>query len=234
MRAARQIVSPEVWLKARKTLLAEEKAFTRTRDALSRKRRELPWVKVDKSYDFEGASGRLSLSDLFEGRSQLIVYHFMYGPDWEQGCPSCSFWADNFDGIPIHLNHRDTNLVAVSRAPFKVLEAYRKRMGWRFNWLSSYGSEFNRDYQVSFDEAEMQTGEMLYNYRMQKFPSSEAPGISVFAKQEDGQIFHTYSCYQRGLDMLNGAYHYMDLTPKGRDEAGLPYSMAWLRRRDEY
>ncbi len=234
MGAAPKIVSEEEWLKARKALLAEEKAFTRARDALSEKRRQLPWVKVDKSYDFEGASGRLSLSDLFEGRSQLIIYHFMYGPDWEQGCPSCSFWADNFDGISIHLNHRDTNLVAVSRAPFVVLEAYRKRMGWGFNWVSSYGSEFNRDYQVSFEEAEIEKGEMLYNYRMQKFPSSEAPGISVFSRHEDGQIFHTYSCYQRGLDMLNGAYHYMDLTPKGRDEADLPYSMAWLRRHDEY
>ncbi len=229
-----KVVSKEDWLVARREHLAKEKEFTRLRDQLSQERRELPWVKVEKEYSFDGPNGKKSLLDLFDGRSQLIVYHFMYGPDWEEGCPSCSFWADNFNGIVVHLNHRDINLVAVSRAPLDKLEAYKRRMGWSFQWVSSFGNDFNRDYHVSFTPDEMQKGEMYYNFRVGKFPSSEAPGISVFYKNEQGEVFHTYSCYARGLDMLNGAYHYMDLAPKGRDEGALPYSMAWLRRHDQY
>ncbi len=229
-----KVVSREEWLAARKEYLAKEKEFTRLRDRLSQERRELPWVKVEKEYLFDGPHGKETLSDLFEGRSQLIIYHFMYGPDWEEGCPSCSFWADNFNGIVIHLNHRDINLVAVSRAPLDQLEAYKKRMGWSFKWVSSFGSDFNRDYHVSFTPDEMEKGEMFYNFSLSHFPSEEAPGISVFYKDEQGDVFHTYSCYARGLDLLNGAYHYMDLVPKGRDEDTLPYSMAWLRRHDQY
>jgi len=171
---------------------------------------------------------------LFDGRSQLIVYHFMYGHGWAEGCPSCSFWADNFNGIIVHLNHRDMNLVVVSRARSDTLQAYKKRMGWSFKWVSSFANDFNRDYHVSFTPEEMAKGEMFYNFGICKFPSEEGPGISVFYKNHEGEIFHTYSCYSRGLDMLNGAYHYMDLVPKGRDEDELPYTMAWLRRRDQY
>ena len=229
-----RIVSRDEWLVARKEHLAKEKAFTRLRDELSRERRALPWVKVDKEYVFDGPNGKETLGDLFDGRSQLIIYHFMYGPDWDEGCPSCSFWADNFNGIGIHLNHRDINLVAVSKAPLEKLNAYKKRMGWRFKWVSSFGSDFNHDYHVSFTADEMQRGEMFYNYQTGKLPSEELAGISVFYKNRHADVFHTYSCYARGLEMLNGAYHYMDLAPKGRDEDGLPHTMAWLRRHDQY
>jgi predicted dithiol-disulfide oxidoreductase (DUF899 family) len=174
------------------------------------------------------------LADLFDGRGQLIVYHFMFGPDWEEGCPSCSFWADNFNGIIVHLNHRDITMIAVSNAPLARLEAYKQRMGWDFKWVSSLGSDFNRDFQVSFSPEEVERGELYYNYETRGFPSEEAPGVSVFVRDASGGVFHSYSCYSRGLDMLNGAYHYMDLVPKGRDEEGLPYSMAWLERRDQY
>jgi len=228
------IVSRDEWLDARRKLLEEEKQFTRLRDQLSLKRRKLPWVKVDAEYLFEGLDGKQSLSDLFEDKSQLIVYHFMYGPDWEDGCPSCSFWADNFNGIDIHLRHRDANLVVISRAGLDTLETYKTRMGWSFKWLSSLGSDFNYDYQVSFTADEIEKGEMFYNFNIGNFPADEAPGISVFYKSPEGKIFHTYSCYARGLDMLNGAYHYLDLLPKGRDEDGLDFTMAWLRRHDQY
>ena len=229
-----KVISREEWLDARRELLAKEKEFTRLRDQLSQARRELPWVKIEKDYLFDGPNGKETLSDLFEGRSQLIIYHFMYGPDWEEGCPSCSFWADNFNGIGIHLNHRDITLIAVSRAPLDQLEAYKARMGWSFKWVSSLGNDFNFDYQVSFTPEQVEKGEMIYNYRPGGFSGEEAPGISIFYKNEQGEVFHTYSCYSRGLDMLNGAYHYMDLAPKGRDEDDLPYTMAWLRRHDQY
>jgi predicted dithiol-disulfide oxidoreductase (DUF899 family) len=227
-----QIVSRDEWLAARKILLAKEKAFTKQRDALSEERRRLPWVKVDKAYVFEGPTGRETLADLFAGRNQLLVYHFMFGPDWKEGCPSCSFWADNYDGAVVHLSHRDVSLVVVSRAPLEKLESYRKRMGWSFKWVSSYGNDFNRDYHVSFTPEEQKMA--VYNYKAGGFGSSEAPGVSVFSKDADGQIFHTYSCYARGLDMLNGAYHLLDLVPKGRDEQGLSFPMAWVRRHDQY
>ncbi len=229
-----KVVSRDEWLVARKEHLAKEKEFTRLRDQLSQERRALPWEKVEKEYVFDSPNGKETLADLFEGRGQLIIYHFMDGPDWAEGCPSCSFWADNFNGIVIHLKHRDINLVAVSRAPLDKLKAYKKRMGWSFKWVSSFGNDFNRDYHVSFTSDEVKKGEMFYNFRIGKFSSEELPGISVFYKNQQGDVFHTYSCYSRGLDMLNGAYHYMDLVPKGRDEDDLPHSMAWLRRHDQY
>ena len=227
-----QIVSRDEWLAARKALLAKEKAFTKERDALSQERRRLPWVKVDKKYVFDAPADKETLADLFAGRNQLLVYHFMFGPGWKEGCPSCSFWADNYNGAVVHLSHRDVSLVAISRAPLEKLESYRKRMGWNFKWVSSYGNDFNRDYHVSFMPEEQKTA--IYNYKADGFGSSEAPGVSVFIKAADGQIFHTYSCYARGLDMLNGAYHLLDLVPKGRDEQGLSYPMAWVRRHDQY
>jgi predicted dithiol-disulfide oxidoreductase (DUF899 family) len=228
------VVSREAWLAARKALLAQEKALTRARDALSDARRALPWVKVEKSYMFEAPGGRESLTDLFAGRGQLIVYHFMFGPDWDEGCPSCSFWADNFNGIDVHLAHRDATLIAISRAPLAKIAAYRARLGWTFKWVSSAGNDFNRDFGVSFTQDDIAKGEIVYNYAPTAMKMEELPGVSVFARDAGGAVFHTYSCYARGLDMLNGAYHYMDLLPKGRDEAGLPWSMAWLRRRDQY
>ncbi len=217
-----------------KRSLAKEKEFTRWRDELSRARRALPWTKVEKEYIFDGPNGKESLADLFGGKSQLLVYHFMYGPDWEEGCPSCSFWADNYNGIVAHLSHRDITLLAVSRAALDTLQAFQRRMGWSFKWVSSLANNFNYDCHVSFTPQEMATGKVHYNYRLDKFPSEEAPGISVFYKNERGEVFHTYSCYSRGLDMLNGAYHLMDLAPKGRDEDRLPYTMAWLRHHDKY
>ena len=229
-----KVVSREKWLVTRKEFLAKEKEFTRLRDQLSQQRRELPWVKVNKEYLFDGPDGKETLADLFEDHSQLIIYHFMYGPGWQQGCPSCSFWADNFNGVVIHLNHRDISLLAVSRAPLGELKAYKKRMGWSFKWVSSFENDFNHDYHVSFTSDEVKKSKMFYNYSIGKFPSEELPGISVFYKEKQGDIFHTYSCYSRGLDMLNGAYHYMDLVPKGRDEDDLPHTMAWLHRHDQY
>jgi len=230
-----KIVSHEDWLKARLELLAAEKEFTRRRDALTRRRMAMPWERVEKSYRFEGPTGALSLADLFDGRSQLIVYHFMFGPDWEEGCTSCSFWADNFNGIPIHLNHRDVTLTAVSRAPLAKLEAYKTRMGWSFPWVSSSGSDFNRDYNVSFTAEELQKP-VFFNYKMRELAADEEewPGLSVFSKDGTGAVFHTYSCYLRGIDMVNGAYQFLDLVPKGRDEDGFDFTMAWLRRHDAY
>lgn len=230
-----KIVSREEWLVARKAHLAQEKELTRLRDQLSQQRRELPWVIVDKDYIFQGPNGPKSLSDLFAGRHQLLVYHFMMGPDWDEGCPSCSFWADNYNGAVVHLNHRDVTLVAISRVPLEKLEAYKQRMGWTFPWVSSSNTDFNFDYHVSATPEEIERGDLVYyNYHMTSFPASERPGISVFYKDDDGTIYHTYSCYARGLDMLNGTYHLLDLLPKGRDEDNLPYPMAWVRRHDQY
>lgn len=227
-------VSREAWMEARLAHLANEKEFNRQRDKLSQERRDMPWYKLDKAYEFQGSDGAESLADLFDGRSQLVVQHFMYGPDWEEGCPSCSFWADGYNGFQIHLAHRDITMVTVSNAPLDRLDAYKKRMGWDFKWVSSMGGEFNSDFDVTFTPEEMEKEEVYYNYRKTTFPASEAPGISVFYKDDAGDIYHTYSCYSRGLDMLNAAYHYMDLAPKGRDEAELPWGMAWLRRNDSY
>jgi len=229
-----RVVSREEWLTARKQFLSKEKELTRLRDRLSVERRELPWVKVEKRYLFDGPDGNETLADLFAGRSQLIVYHFMLGPEWEQGCPSCSFLADHIDGSVVHLAHRDVTLVVVSRAPLSQIEAFKKRMGWRFKWVSSYGSDFNSDYHVSFTKDEMAKGKVYYNYEMQEFPSEEAPGASVFYKDTTGDIFHTYSAYARGGDMLIGAYNYLDLVPKGRDEDALAFTMSWVRHHDQY
>ena len=228
-----RIVSAEDWTKARKALLAKEKELTHARDILSAERRALPWVKVDKDYVFDTRDGKKTLSELFAGRSQLLVYHFMLGPGWEEGCPSCSFLADHFDGAIIHLSQRDVTFVAVSRAPLAEIEAFKTRMGWQFPWVSSFGSDFNFDYHVSFKDDEVgKDGD--YNYERQEIFSDEMPGASVFYKDESGAVFHTYSAYARGLDILLGAYNFLDLTPKGRDEAELPWSMAWVRHHDKY
>jgi predicted dithiol-disulfide oxidoreductase (DUF899 family) len=227
-----RVVSPQEWLAARRGLLEKEKAFTRLRDELSRERRELPWEAVEKTYVFESPKGRETLAELFAGRSQLVVYHFMYAADWEAPCRSCSFWADNFNGIIPHLNQRDVSMLAVSRAPLPKLEAFRKRMGWTFKWVSTGGNEFNFDYHASFRPE--QADSALHNYRKKTDAVSDHAGISVFFKDEGGSVFHTYSCYSRGLDMLNTAYHYLDLVPKGRDEAGLPNTQAWVKYHDLY
>jgi predicted dithiol-disulfide oxidoreductase (DUF899 family) len=229
-----KVVPPAEWLAARKELLKKEKEFSRLRDQLSRMRREMPWEKVQKQYLFEGPRGKETLTDLFDGRSQLIVYHFMFGPGWKEGCPSCSFLADSFDGSVVHLAHRDTTFVVISRATLPELEAFRKRMGWKFKWVSSSGTDFNFDYQASASEDEIAKGKVYYNYELTDFPSGERPGASVFYKNKAGEIFHTYSTYARGLDILLTAYNYLDLTPKGRNEEGLKHSMAWVRHHDRY
>ncbi len=229
-----KVVSPAEWLKARRELLTREKEFTRLRDELSQRRRDMPWEKVEKSYVFEGARGKESLVDLFEGRSQLIIYHFMFGPDWKEGCPSCSFLADSFDGSPIHLAQRDVTFVVVSRASLAQIEAFKKRMGWHFKWVSSGGTDFNFDYQVSASKEEPASGKVYYNYEFTEFPSDERPGASVFYKDEQGKVFHTYSTYGRGLDILLNAYNFLDMTPRGRHEEGLPHGMAWVRHHDRY
>lgn len=228
-----KIVSQNEWLTARKALLAKEKAFTKARDALSAERRSLPWVKIDKNYLFDTANGKQSLADLFEGRSQLIVYHFMLGPGWKAGCPSCSLLADHFDGATIHLAQRDVTFVVVSQAPLAEIQAYQKRMDWKFKWVSSYGTDFNFDFNVSFKKDEMEKGRVTYNFDTEKPNSDEMPGLSAFIR-DNGAIYRTYSTYARGLDMLVGAYNFLDLAPKGRDEDKLPWTMAWVRRHDEY
>ena len=227
-------VSRDEWLKARRDLLAKEKAHLKAHDALARERRALPWVKVDKDYVFDGPNGKATLADLFKGRSQLVVQHFMFAPDWSEGCKSCSFWADGFERMTPHLAARDTRLVAVSRAPLSKLETFKQRMGWTFDWLSSAEGDFNYDFAVSFTPQQIKSGDKAYNFGTSGFGIEEAPGISVFYRDEAGNIFHTYSCFARGLDMMNAAYHYLDLTPLGRHEEGLPYPMDWVRLRDQY
>jgi predicted dithiol-disulfide oxidoreductase (DUF899 family) len=229
-----KVVSKNEWLKARKILLNKEKEFTVLRDQLSQARRDLPWTAVDKEYVFEGPNGKETLSELFDGRSQLIVYHFMFDPTWEAGCPSCSFWTDNFNGIIVHLNQRDITMVTVSKAPYNKLAAYENRMGWNFKWVSSYDTDFNFDYNVSFRPEETAKKEGMYNFTIQDPLTTEREGVSVFYKDAAGRIFHTYSAYARGIDMLNVAYHYLDLVPKGRDEAGHEFPQFWVRRHNEY
>lgn len=230
-----KVVTSAEWVAARKELLKKEKEFTRLRDELSRQRRELPWEKVEKAYVFEGPNGEETLSGLFAGRSQLVVYHFMLGPGWKEGCPSCSYLSDHFDGPVVHLAHRDTTFAVISHATLPEIEAFKKRMGWKFKWVSSAGSDFNFDYQVSVSKEERaKGGKVYYNYELMEFPSDERPGLSVFYRNAAGEIFHTYSTYARGLDMLVGTYNMLDLTPKGRDEEGLAFSMAWVRHHDKY
>jgi predicted dithiol-disulfide oxidoreductase (DUF899 family) len=229
-----EVVSQAEWLEARKKLLLEEKSYTRQGDALAAERRNLPWVRVERDYVFEGPGGNQSLADLFDGRSQLIVQHFMFGPGWKEGCPSCSYMADHVGGALVHLAHRDVTFVAVSRAPLTEIEAFKKRMGWGFKWVSSFGNDFNFDYGVSFTKQEMAKGKVNYNYKMQNFPSEEAPGLSVFYRNDAGDVFHTYSTYGRGVEVMMGTYRLLDLVSKGRDEAALPDTMAWVRHHDKY
>ncbi|NBA97411.1 thioredoxin family protein [Pseudomonas sp. R5(2019)] len=224
------VVTREQWLIARKQLLLHEKAFTHQRDELSAARRALPWVKIDTPYRFKGADGELSLADLFAGRSQLIVYHFMFGEGWDEGCSGCSFLADHFDGANLHLAHHDVSLVAVSHAPFAEFQAFRQRMGWKFAWVSSHGCDFNHDFQVSASPAELAEGTFSYNYETAK-AEAEMPGLSVFYRDDNDDIFHTYSTYARGLDLLVGAYNFLDLMPKGRNEGEI---MDWVRHHDRY
>jgi predicted dithiol-disulfide oxidoreductase (DUF899 family) len=223
-----KIVSRQQWIEARKVHLAHEKELTQARERLSAERRALPWVKVDKAYLFDGAEGKKTLADLFNGKSQLVVQHFMFAPEWNEGCKSCSFWADGFERMIPHLAARDTTLVAVSRAPLSKLLPFKTRMGWTFD------SDFNYDYAVSFTPDDVKSGAKVYNFGTSGFGIEDAPGISVFYRDEAGDIFHTYSCFARGLDMMNAAYHYLDLTPLGRHEEDLPYPMDWLRLRDQY
>lgn len=229
-----RVVSRDRWIAERKKLLAREKELTRLRDRIARERRALPWVRIEKNYVFETPEGRRALADLFEGRRQLLVQHFMFGPGWEQGCPSCSFMADHTDGMNVHLAQRDITFVAVSRAPLADIERFRRRMGWRFKWASSYGSDFNYDFGVSFTPEEVAQGEVDYNYGRWSFAHDELPGISVFYRDDAGAIFHTYSTYGRGVEAMMGAYSMIDLTPKGRDEEQLSFPMAWVRHHDRY
>jgi predicted dithiol-disulfide oxidoreductase (DUF899 family) len=230
----RTIVSRDEWLTARKNLLAKEKELTRRRDELAHERQALPWVRVEKAYAFQGPSGRQTLSDLFAGRSQLIVYHFMMGPGWKEGCPSCSILCDHLDGSLAHLAARDVSFTAVSRAPYSEIRPFKERMGWRFHWVSSSENDFNRDYHVQFSKEEVANGNKDYNFGTGGFPGEEMPGVSVFVKDEGGSIFHTYSAYARGAESLIGAYTLLDIVPKGRDETGLPWPMAWVRHHDKY
>ena len=229
------VVSRDEWLAARKMLLAKEKALTRLRDQLNAERRQLPHVKVEKPYVFDGPNGKETLADLFDGRSQLIVKHFMLGPGWKEGCVGCSFGADHAEGALVHLEHHDVSYVAVSRAPFSEIEPFKRRMGWSFKWVSSFGSDFNYDYHVSFTPEDIAAGEVYYNYEVQKPQGEELSGISVFYKDEAGDIFHTYSAYARGTDLLLGTYNLLDLTPKGRNEPGPRHNLTdWVRHHDRY
>jgi predicted dithiol-disulfide oxidoreductase (DUF899 family) len=229
-----EVVSREQWLEARRALLVEEKALTRERDRLSAKRRGLPWVRVEKDYVFEGADGTVTLAELFDGRSQLIVYHFMFGPDWQEGCPGCSLLSDQVDGARQHFEHNDVSFVAVSRGPITRLEAYRRRMGWQFRWVSSAGSDFNFDYHVSFG-ADMHKSGAFYNFAEQPHPGiDELSGVSVFHRDEDGAIHHTYSCYGRGGEAFLPVYSWLDIVPNGRNETKTGRMMDWMRRHDRY
>ncbi|NRF67152.1 DUF899 domain-containing protein [Aquincola sp. S2] len=232
--AAHPVVSRDHWLAERKALLASEKALTRQRDELARQRRALPWVRLDKDYVFDTPDGPRTLAELFGGQRQLVVQHFMFGPGWEAGCASCSFMADHIDGALPHLAQRDLALAVVSRAPLAEIERFRRRMGWRFPWVSSFGNHFNRDFGVSFTPDERALGPVLYNYALQPFPVDEAPGISAFYKDDAGTVFHTYSTYGRGVELMMGAYELLDIAPKGRDEDGLSHTMAWVRHHDRY
>jgi len=230
-----RIATRDEWLVARKAHLAKEKELTRLRDQLSAERRELPWVRIDKPYVFEGPSGRETLSDLFDGRSQLIIQHFMFGPGWKEGCVGCSFSVDHIEGALVHLEHHDVSYVAASRAPLPEIEAFKKRMGWRLKWVSSYGSDFNYDFHVSFKPDEIEKAKVYYNYDMRKIGVEELSGRSVFYKDTNGDVFHTYSSYGRGGDLMLGTYNILDLMPKGRNETGPNHNLTdWVRHHDRY
>jgi predicted dithiol-disulfide oxidoreductase (DUF899 family) len=228
------IVTREKWLEARLDLLAAEKDLTRRSDEVARLRRQLPWVRVEKNYVFEGPDGRETLAELFDGRSQLIVQQFMLGPGWEQGCKSCSFMADHTDGMTVHLAHRDATMAAISRATIAEIERFRRRMNWQFRWVSSYGTDFNYDFGVSFTPEERAKGKIDYNFGDWQLVGEEWPGVSVFAKDDAGNVFHTYSTYGRGVEVMMGTYRMLDLTPKGRDETGDAAKMGWVRHHDRY
>jgi len=227
------IATPAEWLAARKALLKKEKELTHLRDSLAAERRALPWVRVEKNYVFDAPGGKKSLADLFDGRSQLAVYHFMFGPDWAEGCPSCSMVADGFDGSIVHIAQRDVSFAAISRARLPKIEAFKQRMGWRFPWVSSHDTSFNRDFRVSFTKEELAAGN-CYNFGTASHPGEEAPGLSFFAKDESGTAFHTYSSFGRGVEDILPVYTFLDRAPKGRNEDGLPFSMAWVRHHDRY
>ena len=232
--APHRVVTRNDWIAERKELLAREKELGRLRDEIAAERRSLAWVRIEKEYVFDTPAGPRSLAELFQGRRQLLVQHFMFGPGWEQGCKSCSFMADHLDGISVHLAQRDIALMVVSRAPLAEIERFRTRMGWEFAWASSNGNDFNRDFHVSFAPEDRIDGDVYYNYRLMPFPADEAPGISVFVKNDAGEVFHTYSTFGRGVEVMMGAYSLIDLTPHGRNEQDLPYTMAWMRHHDRY
>ena len=231
---SKKVVSHNEWVAARTAFLKKEKEFSKLRDELSKQRRELPWEKVEKKYVFDGPNGKESLADLFAGRSQLLVYHFMLGPDWVEGCASCSLLADHFDGAIPHLNARDVTFLVISRAPLSQIQAFQKRMGWKFKWVSSNATDFNFDYKVSFTPEQIEKGAPNYNYETIPLPLEEGPGLSAFYKDEGRNVFHTYSAFARGLDINIGAYNFLDVAPKGRDEEGLAFSMAWVKHHDKY
>jgi predicted dithiol-disulfide oxidoreductase (DUF899 family) len=230
----RRVVTRDEWLAERKALLAREKALTRLSDAIAGERRALPWVRIERSYVFDAPEGRRTLADLFDGRNQLLVQHFMLAPGWEQGCPSCSYMADHSDGMAVHLAHRDVTLVAVSRAPLDEIERFRRRMGWQFKWVSSHGSDFNYDFGVSFTPEQVAKGALNYNYGPWPLTGQEWPGVSVFYRDDAGDVFHTYSTYGRGVEVMMGTYRMLDLTPKGRGERDVPRKMEWVRHHDRY
>jgi predicted dithiol-disulfide oxidoreductase (DUF899 family) len=229
----RKVVSHKQWLAARKKLLVKEKKFSKLRDEMNRQRRKLPWVKIEKDYIFDGPEGRVTLGDLFCGKSQLIIYHFMFGPGWEEGCPHCSFWADHYDSVNFHIGQRDTAFAVISRAPWKEIEPFKKRMGWKFKWLSSFGTDFNFDFNVSFTSEQRKSGKAIYNYASLEMDIDEREGASAFYRDKNGDIYHTYSTYERGIDLMNTTYNFLDLTAKGRDE-NPEHSQDWVRYHDEY
>jgi predicted dithiol-disulfide oxidoreductase (DUF899 family) len=228
-----KVVSQKEWLAARKKLLIKEKKFSRLRDQLNQQRRDLPWVRVEKEYVFDTPQGKQTLAQLFSGKSQLITYHFMFGPGWKDGCPHCSFWADHYDSVNLHIGQRDTTLVVVSRAPLKEIQPFKKRTGWKFKWVSSFNNDFNFDFNVSFTPQQIRSGKVLYNFNPVKMDIDEREGVSAFYKDGKGVVYHTYSAYARGIDLLNTTYNFIDLTAKGRDE-GSGFPQFWVRYHDKY
>lgn len=228
-----RVVKPKEWLAARKKLLVKEKQFTKARDQINRERRALPWVKVEKMYVFDSLEGKVTLAELFGSKNQLIVYHFMFGPGWKEGCPHCSFWADHYDSVNFHIGQRDTTFIVVSRAPLSEIEPFKKRMGWRFRWVSSNENDFNFDFHVSFTPQELKSGKPFYNYRTVKMNIDEREGVSAFYKDNTGQVYHTYSAYERGIDLMNTTYNFLDLTAKGRDEKP-GHAQDWVHYHDRY